>query len=86
MPDVPFELLAGIRTTRLGRRHKAQPAVKSNDPRGNVVYWVGAAGDAQDAGDGTDFDAVRQNFVSVTPLQMDLTHFAQLDSVRAWME
>jgi 5'-nucleotidase len=86
VPDVPFELLAGIRTTRLGRRHKAQPAVKSNDPRGNVVYWVGAAGDAQDAGDGTDFDAVRQNFVSVTPLQMDLTHFAQLDSVRAWME
>ena len=86
VPDVPFELLAGIRTTRLGKRHKAQPAVKSSDPRGNVVYWVGAAGDAQDAGDGTDFDAVRQNFVSVTPLQMDLTHFAQLDSVRAWME
>ncbi len=85
VPDVPFESLAGIRTTRLGKRHKAQPAVKSRDPRGNVVYWVGAAGNAQDAGEGTDFDATAQNFVSVTPLQIDLTHFAQLDSVRAWM-
>lgn len=85
VPDVPFESLAGIRTTRLGKRHKAQPAVKSQDPRGNVVYWVGAAGDAQDAGQGTDFDAARQNFVSVTPLQMDLTHYAQIESVSAWM-
>jgi 5'-nucleotidase len=85
VPDVPFEELAGIRITRLGRRHKAQPAVKSRDPRGNVVYWVGAAGNAQDAGEGTDFYAVAQDCVSVTPLQMDLTHFAQLDSVRAWL-
>ena len=85
VPDVPFDSLLGIRTTRLGKRHKAQPAVKSHDPRGNVVYWVGAAGDAQDDGEGTDFDAVKRNFVSVTPLQMDLTHFAQLDHVRAWL-
>ena len=55
VPDVPFEALAGISLTRLGRRHKAQPAVTSRDPRGNVVYWVGAAGNAQDAGEGTDF-------------------------------
>lgn len=85
VPDIPFEALAGISVTRLGKRHKAQPAVKSRDPRGNVVYWVGAAGNAQDAGEGTDFHAVAQNRVSVTPLQMDLTHFAQIDSVRAWL-
>jgi 5'-nucleotidase len=85
VPDIPFEALAGISVTRLGKRHKAQPAVKSDDPRGNVVYWVGAAGNAQDAGEGTDFHAVAQNRVSVTPLQMDLTHFAQIDSVRAWL-
>ena len=85
VPDVPFDELAGTSITRLGKRHKAQPAVPSRDPRGNVVYWVGAAGNAQDAGEGTDFHAVAQNCVSVTPLQMDLTHFAQLEAVRAWL-
>ncbi|MBL8526568.1 MAG: 5'/3'-nucleotidase SurE [Burkholderiales bacterium] len=85
VPDVPFEALAGLSITRLGKRHKAQPAVLSRDPRDNVVYWVGAAGNAQDDGEGTDFHAVAQNRVSVTPLQMDLTHFAQLEAVRAWL-
>jgi len=85
VPDLPFEELAGISITRLGRRHKAQPAAKSSDPRGNIVYWVGAAGNAQDAGEGTDFYAVARGAVSVTPLQVDLTHFAQLESVRAWL-
>jgi 5'-nucleotidase len=85
VPDVPFGELAGTCITRLGRRHKAQPAVKSQDPRGNDVYWVGAAGNAQDAGEGTDFFAVAQNRVSITPLQMDLTHFSQLDSIRSWL-
>lgn len=85
VPDVAFDALAGVRVTRLGRRHKAQPAVRSENPRGDIVYWVGAAGGAQDAGEGTDFHAVAQNAVSITPLQMDLTHFNQLDSVRAWL-
>ncbi len=85
VPDVPFEALAGLSITRLGKRHKAQPAVLSRDPRDNVVYWVGAAGNAQDDGEGTDFHAVAQNRVSITPLQMDLTHFAQLEAVRAWL-
>jgi 5'-nucleotidase len=85
VPDVLFEELAGLSVTRLGKRHKAQPAVLSRDPRGNVVYWVGAAGNAQDDGEGTDFHAVALNRVSVTPLQMDLTHFAQLEAVRAWL-
>lgn len=85
VPDLPYERLGGIQVTRLGKRHKAEPVVKSQSPRGETVYWVGAAGSAQDAGPGTDFHAVANGCVSVTPLQMDLTHFAQLDALRAWL-
>jgi len=85
VPDVPYNELRGVKVTRLGRRHKAEAVIKSTNPRGETVYWVGAAGDAEDAGEGTDFHAVSERFVSVTPLQMDLTHFAQIDSLRAWL-
>lgn len=85
VPDVPHASLGAPRITRLGKRHKAQPAVKALNPRGDTVYWVGAAGSAQDAGGGTDFHAVEQGVVSVTPLQMDLTRFDQLDAVREWL-
>ncbi len=85
VPDVPFASLKGTRVTRLGKRHKAEPVVKSESPRGQTVYWVGAAGGAQDAGPGTDFHAVAEGYVSVTPLQMDLTHFAQIDAVSQWI-
>jgi 5'-nucleotidase len=59
--------------------------IKTTNPRGEPVYWIGAAGDAQDAGEGTDFHAVSQACVSITPLQIDLTHFAQLDAFRGWL-
>jgi 5'-nucleotidase len=74
-----------MRVTRLGKRHKAEPVVKASTPRGETVYWVGAAGGAQDAGEGTDFHAVASNVVSVTPLQMDLTRFAQMQAVQQWL-
>jgi 5'-nucleotidase len=86
VPDVPYEDLQGIDVTRLGRRHKAEPVVKSQTPRGNTVYWVGAAGSAQDAGEGTDFLAIARNRVSVTPLQVDLTRYGQLDAVKEWLK
>ena len=86
VPDVPYEQLHGYEVTRLGRRHKAEPVVQSKTPRGEVVYWIGAAGAAQDAGAGTDFHAVANGIVSVTPLQVDLTRYAQIDAVRTWME
>jgi 5'-nucleotidase len=86
VPDIPYEELAGIRVTRLGRRHKAEPAVKSVSPRGETMYWVGAAGPAADAGEGTDFHAVEHGWVSITPLQIDLTHAAQMAGVRTWLE
>lgn len=84
VPDVPYASLQGREVTRLGKRHKAEPIVKSQNPRGETIYWVGAAGPAQDAGEGTDFFAIKANRVSITPLQIDLTHYAQLNSVKQW--
>jgi len=85
VPDIPYAQLQGIEVTRLGKRHKAEPVVKSSNPHGQTVYWVGAAGKAQDAGEGTDFCAIAQGRVSVTPLQIDLTQYSQLDAVRSWL-
>lgn len=85
VPNVPYDQLQGTSVTRLGRRHKAEPVIKSTNPRGQTVYWVGAAGAAQDDGEGTDFHAVANQRVSVTPLQIDLTHYQQQDLVREWL-
>ncbi|MDE1982171.1 MAG: 5'/3'-nucleotidase SurE [Betaproteobacteria bacterium] len=85
VPDIPFDQVRGLKITRLGRRHKAEPVIKSVNPRGDPVYWVGAAGPAADAGEGTDFDAVANGWVSVTPLQVDLTHFQQLEPLQHWL-
>jgi 5'-nucleotidase len=86
VPDVAAEALEGIEITRLGRRHKAEPVVRVETPRGDTAYWIGAAGDAQDAGPGTDFFAVAANRVSLTPLQVDLTHRGQLPLLKEWLE
>jgi 5'-nucleotidase len=85
VPDVPYESLSGTEVTRLGRRHKAQPVVPGKNPRGETVYWVGPAGAAREAGPGTDFNALERGAVSVTPLQMDLTHANQIPIVSEWM-
>lgn len=84
VPDVPFDALRGVAVTRLGHRHESAPALRAHDPRGRPVYWVGPAGPEQDAGPGTDFHAVRKNFVSVTPLQVDLTRHSALDNLQRW--
>ena len=86
VPDRPDSELAGVVVTRLGKRHKAESVVKSTNPRGQTVYWVGAAGPAQDAGVGTDFHAVANEQVSITPLQIDLTRYNQMDSVKSWLK
>ncbi len=85
VPDLPFAALAGYEATRLGNRHRAEPVIKSADPRGRTIYWVGPPGPAQDAGPGTDFYAVRSGQVSITPLQVDLTRHATLDRLRTWL-
>lgn len=86
VPDIPYAELNGMEVTRLGRRHKAEPVVKMTSPRNETVYWIGAAGAAADAGPGTDFNATERGVVSITPLQIDLTHAAQLPSIRQWMQ
>ena len=86
VPDLPLDDIQGIRTTRLGHRHKAEPVVKDRDPRGRPIYWVGPAGPEQDAGPGTDFHALRNGFVSITPLQVDLTRHAAIDALNSWLE
>lgn len=86
VPDMPHDQLAGYQTTRLGHRHKSEPVIKASDPRGRDIYWVGPPGEEQDAGEGTDFYAIRNGYVSVTPLHVDLTRHAVLDELRAWME
>ncbi len=85
VPDVPPADVRGVTVTRLGRRHKAEDVIRSQNPRGETVYWVGAAGPAADAGEGTDFHAVATNHVSVTPLQIDLTHPEAMPGVAGWL-
>jgi 5'-nucleotidase len=85
VPDVPPGELRGMEVTRLGKRHKAEPVVKVQTPRGESAYWIGPAGGAADAGPGTDFHAIESRRVSVTPLRMDLTHSAQLPLARDWL-
>ena len=86
VPDIPHADLQGTEVTRLGRRHKAEPVVAMRSPRNETVYWVGAAGAAADAGPGADFNAVERGCVSITPLQIDLTHTAQLAAIKHWMQ
>jgi 5'/3'-nucleotidase len=82
VPDLPFDELQGWQVTRLGHRHKSEPVIRQTDPRGRPIYWVGPAGSEQDAGPGTDFHAVRNGFVSVTPIHVDLTRHDVIDTVR----
>jgi len=85
VPDIAYEALKGFEVTRLGKRHKAESVIKTVNPRNETVYWVGAAGRAQDAGPGTDFCAVTTDRVSVTPLQMDLSHQLQIPVIKTWL-
>ncbi len=85
VPDRPYADLGGVQATRLGNRHRSARVVRSQDPRGAPIYWVGSVGAGQDAGPGTDFNAVAEGFVSVTPLQIDLTRHATLDALDQWL-
>ncbi len=86
VPDVPFDNLRGMESTRLGHRHKSEPVVRERDPRGETIYWVGPPGGEADAGPGTDFHAIRNGFVSITPLHVDLTRYTALESVADWLK
>jgi 5'-nucleotidase len=85
IPDLPWPDIRGFETTRLGHRHRAEPTIREIDPRGRPMYWIGPAGAEQDAGPGTDFDAVRRGYISVTPIHVDLTRYQALEQVSGWV-
>ncbi len=85
VPDIPWSEIKGFKATRLGNRHKSEGVIIQDDPRGDPMYWVGPPGEAQDAGEGTDFHAVSNNYVSVTPLQIDLTRYDSLAELDNWL-
>lgn len=86
VPNVPWEAIQGFRVTRLGNRHRSEPVIRSQDPRGRDIFWIGPAGDAADAGDGTDFHAVANGYVSITPIHADLTRHRALADTQRWLE
>lgn len=86
VPDLPVAQICGYQATHLGLRHKSEPVIKSQDPQGGTIYWVGPPGGEQDAGPGTDFHALRQQYVSITPLKVDLTRYDALPQIRHWTE
>ncbi len=85
VPDRPWAEIRGLAVTRLGRRHRAAPCVVQHDPRGQPLYWIGPPGDAEDDGPGTDFNAIRDGYVSITPIHVDLTRFQALEKVSSWV-
>jgi 5'-nucleotidase len=86
IPDLAASELKGIRATRLGFRHKSEPVVRAQDPKRRTVYWIGPAGEGQDAGPGTDFHAIANGWVSVTPIKIDLTDHSAIDRIGGWLE
>ena len=85
VPDVAYEELTGIESTRLGFRHRSEPLVKQEDPHGRSIYWIGPAGEGQDAGAGTDFEAIERGAVAVTPIKVDLTRHETLPNLKDWL-
>jgi 5'-nucleotidase len=86
VPDVPWEQVQGFCVTRLGNRHRSEPVVRTADPRGREIFWIGPPGAAADAGEGTDFHAVQAGFVSITPIHADLTRHRALADTARWLE
>ncbi|BCN25065.1 5'/3'-nucleotidase SurE [Vibrio alfacsensis] len=86
IPDLSLDELGEIEVTRLGARHHAESMIKQKDPRGHDIYWLGPPGKEQDAGLGTDFNAIEQGRVSITPLQVDLTAHESLRAMDSWLK
>ena len=85
VPDLPWESIRGFEVTRLGHRHRAEPCIAQRDPRGRQIWWIGPPGAAQDAGPGTDFHAIANGYISITPIHVDLTRYQALETVSTWV-
>lgn len=86
IPNLPYDEIRGIRAARLGKRHESEAVIRAQDPHGREIFWIGPAGKAKEAGEGTDFHTVANGYVSVTPLQIDLTHMSQLDVLKKGLQ
>lgn len=86
IPNLPYDQIKPALPTRLGKRHQSEAVIKTQDPHGRDIYWIGLAGAVKDAGEGTDFHATALGHVSITPLQIDLTHAAQLDALKKGLQ
>ena len=85
VPDIPWAEVEGFEVTRLGNRHRAEPCIAQQDPRGRDWWWIGPAGAEHDSGPGTDFHAVRSGHISITPIHVDLTRYQALEQVASWV-
>ena len=85
VPDLPWNEIKGFKVTRLGQRHSSKAVVRDTDPRGREIFWIGAVADADDASEGTDFHALEQGYISITPLHTDLTRYQALDNTTRWL-
>jgi 5'-nucleotidase len=86
VPDLPWEQIRGWKVCRLGNRHRAEPCIRESDPRGRPIWWIGPAGPAQDSGPGTDFHAIHEGWIALTPIHVDLTRYQALETVASWAE
>ena len=86
IPNLPYGEIRGIRAARLGKRHESEPVIRTQDPHGREIFWIGPAGKAKDAGEGTDFHVAANGYVSITPLQIDLTHASQLEILKKGLQ
>jgi len=84
VPDVSIDNIKGFQTTRLGKRHMSEPSTQ--DEKNPSLYWIGENGKEADNGVGTDFHAIANHYVSVTPLQIDLTKYNEIDTVSQWLK
>ena len=85
VPDIPYEEVSGFEVVRLGTRHVAEGVINAIDPRGAPIYWIGAAGEEEDAGPGTDFHAIKNSKISITPLRIDMTHYTAFEQLSNWI-
>lgn len=85
IPDLAFNDLGAIEVTRLGHRHRSEPAIRMYDPKRREIFWIGPPGAGNDAGAGTDFCAIAEGRISITPLQADMTRYNALEDVTAWV-